>query len=359
LKKEVFKEIKMKGIKYTDEIRQDRDLGYPIRVRYLERLTPELETTLERMEDFYKFGQFLHSRESPEEALKIIQKYIDVYSCGGGEGLMKALGVKAQEFQKEQSQLFKGEDTDAFFNEVTDGRYPSLFTLNHSGSAEPQSEINGGVYVCTFKNLFWDGQSKLYVFGSENGRFKDYLRKVRAAAEEIEEPGFFKGLPLEATKEQIKQYIQSNPDAMITGGEHKNPEEGMKKYGTNFVISPSSPVALTRLNGRVKKQDLGELIMSCFMGGIQKSEEEKKNGKSGNVFKGTYTGRDNIEAVTVFYSGLPYNGLGDWGGRIEVSPNEIAPEVYRDFKDTRYRFGDLAELMIDLRGRKVVFFDEK
>ena len=349
----------MQEIKYADEVKKDRDLGYQVRVRHLERLTPELETTIERMDDFYKLGQLLQSGERPQEAIRIMEKYIDVHGCGSGDGLRKALGEKVQEFQKEQHELFESEGTDAFFKEVTDGRYPSYFTLNHTGSADPQFEINGGVYVCTFKNMFWDGQSKLYVFGPRNERFKDYLRKVREAAEKIEGSEFFKGLPLETTKEQIKQYVESNPDAMINGRQHKNPEEVIRKYGTDFVIYPSSPVGLTRLNGRVKKQDLGELIISCFMSGMQKSDEEKKNGESGNVFKGTYNGRDNIEAVTVFYSGLPYAGLNDWGGRIEVSPNEIAPEVYRDFKDTGYRFGDLAELMIDLRDRKVVFFDGK
>lgn len=349
----------MQSVKYADEVTQDRDLGHKVKVRHLERLTPELETAIERMDDFYRLGQLLQSGERPQEVIRIMEKYIDVYKCGSGDGLRKALGEKVQEVQKEQYELFESEKTDMFFKKVTDGRYPSYFTLNHAGSAEPQSEINGGVYVCTFKNMFWDGQSKLYVFGPKNERFKDYLRKVREAAEEIEGSEFFKGLPLEATKEQIRKYVESNPNAMITVMQHKNPEEGIKKYGTDFVISPISPVGLTRLNGRVKKQDLGEILISCFMGGIQKSEEEKKNGESGNVFKGTYNGRDNIEAVTVFYSGLPYTGLSDWGGRIEVSPNEIAPEVYRDFKDVGYRFGDLAELMIDLRDRKVVFFDGK
>ena len=63
---------------------------------------------------------------------------------------------------------------------------------------------------------------------------------------------------------------------MITCRESKNPEETIRKYGTDFVISPTSPIGLTRINGRVKKQDLGELLITCFMNGIQKSEEEKK-----------------------------------------------------------------------------------
>ncbi len=358
----------MQSVKYADEVKQDRELGYQVRVRYLERLTPELETTIERMDDFYKLGQLLKSGERPQEAIRIMEKYIDVYRCGSGDGLRKALGEKIQEVQKEQHELFESEGTDTFFKEVTDGRYPSYFTLNHTGSAEPQSEINGGVYVCTFKNMFWDGQSKLYVFGPKNQRFKDYLIKVRESAEEIEGHEFFKGLPLEATKEQIRQYVESNPDAMITGRQHKNPEEAIKKYGTDSVISPKIPVGLTRINGRVKRQNIGELLISCIMGQIEGNGEKTKIGDKevtiasfdrGRTFKGTYNGRDNIEAVTVFYSGLPYTGLGDWGGRIEVGPNEIAPEVYRDFKDAGYRFGDLAELMIDLRDRKVVFFDGK
>lgn len=57
--------------------------------------------------------------------------------------------------------------------------------------------------------------------------------------------------------------------------------------------------------------------------------------------------------MSVLYSGLPYKGLGDWGGRIEVRENEVSPEIYKNFN---YRFGDLAELMIDLRNRKVAFF---
>lgn len=352
------RKVKMQRIRYVDENKKDKDLGQ-VRVRHLEILPPKLETSIETMDDLYRLCQLCRSGGEPKEVIRIMQKYIDVHRCQSWDDLEKAWGKKVQEIQKEQYELFESEEIDTFLKEITDGRYPSYFTLNHAGSAEPQAEINGGIYVCTFKNPFWDGQSKLYVFGPRNERFKDYLRKVREAAEEIEGPDFFKKLPLEATREQIRQYVESNPDAMITGREHKNPEEAIRKYGTDFVICPKSPVGLTRINGRVKNQNLGELLLSCFISGMQKSEEEKKMGESGNVFKGTYYGRDNIEAVTVFYSGLPYSGLGEWGGRIEVSPNEITPEVYKDFKDVGYRFGDLAELMIDLRNRKVVFFDGK
>ena len=360
----------MHGSVYVDEVKQDRELG-KVRVRHLEKLPFELETTIETMNDFYRLGQLLQSRErsqeASQEAIKIIKKYVNLYSCSSGDDLRKALAKRVQEIQKEQSQLFESEKTDAFFKELTDGRYPSFFTLNHAGSAEPQAEINGGVYVCTFKNMFWDGQGKLYVFGPRNERFKDYLRKVREAAEEIEGPEFFKGLPLEVTKEQIRQYVESNPDAMIIGKEHKNPEEARRKYGTDFVISPKSPVGLTRINGRVKEQDLGELLIACFLGEIEERGETKIGDGEVTIagfdrtktFKGNYYGRDNIEAVTVLYSGLPYAGLGDWGGRIEISPNEVTPEVYRDFKDAGYRFGDLAELVIDLRNRKIIFFNEK
>lgn len=346
----------MEEVKYRDEVKKDRELGYQIRIRHLEKLPLKLEIIIERMDDFERLTKLLQSGKNQKEAIRIIEKYINIYNCRNVEDLLKALYEKAKEFQEEQYKLFESEEIDKFLKEITDGRYPSYFTLNHAGSAEYQSEINGGIYVCTFKNVFWHGENKLYVFGPKNPRFKDYLRKVREAAEEIEGHEFFKGLPLKVTKEQIKQYIESNPDAMITYLVHKNPEEGIKKYGTDFIIRPTSPVGLTRLNGKVKKQNLGELLFSCFMDGILKSEKEKESGKSGNVFKGTYYGRDNIEAITVLYSELPYAGLGDWGGRIEISPNEVSPEVYRDFKDIGYRFGDLAELMIDLRNRKVIFF---
>ena len=344
------------NFEYSDEIRQDNDLGRKVKIRHLEKLTPKLENAVEKMDDFYRLGQLLQGN-NPQEAGKIIDKYLDRSEYSNGVALRDAVIKKFEEFQKEQTKLFEREEIDAFLREVTDGRYPSYFTLNHQGSAEPQSEINGGVYVCTFKNIFWNGEGKLYVFGNKNEEFKKYLRQVREAAEEKEAKGFFNGLPLEINKEQIKDYIKSNPDAVITGGEHKNPAEAMKKYGTDFTIYPSSPLGLTRINGTVKKQDLGEMVIACFMSGIQKSEDEKKNGESGSSFKGTYNGRDNIEAVSVLYSGLPYSGLGDWGGRIEVSPNEIAPEVYKDFKSAGYRFGDLAELMINLQKRKITFFN--
>jgi len=348
-------------IKYSDEIKYDKDLGCKVKIRHIEKLTPELETAIERMNDFYRISQLLTSEGNPEDAVRIIQKYINMHKCENANGFMTTLGEKVQEIEKEQAELFESEKADDALKQITNGRYPSYFTLNHSGNAKPQTEIDGGLFVCTNKNSFWDGQSNLYVFGNKNEKFKEYLREIREAAEKIEGLDFFNGLPLQASKEQIINYIKTNPDtATINGAEFKNAEEGIKKNGTDFVIMPNIPLGLTRINGRVKKgANLGELIMSCFMGGVKKSDEEKKNGNDGHTFKGIYNGKDNLEAVTVLYSGLPYAGLGDWGGRIEVSPNEMAPEVYKDFKDKEYKFGDLAELMINLKDREVIFFNEQ
>lgn len=349
----------MTNKKYVDEIKRDKELGHSVKIRHIEKFPPKIEEAMEKHKDFERIVQLFESGDY-QEAAELIKRYINIDTCKNGEDLRKTFIEKYQKIKEEVVKAFEGEETDDFLKEITDGRYPSYFTLSHTGSAEPAAEIKGGIYVCTYKNIFYDGLAKLYIFGPRNKKFKDYLRKIREAAEEIEGQEFFKGLPLQATKEDIMSYIKSNSEAAITILTHKDPQKALEKYGTNFLIGPSIPVGLTRLNGRVKKdKDVGELLLACFLGGFTKSEEERKNGKAGNIFKGEYYGRDNIEAVTVFYSGLPYTGLGDWGGRIEISPNECTSEVYRNFKAEKYRFGDLTELMIDLKERKVIFFDRE
>ena len=99
---------------------------------------------------------------------------------------------------------------------------------------------------------------------------------------------------------------------------------------------------------------MGELLIACFMGGAKIHEEEEKNGQNVHTFKGVYNGRDNLEALTVLYSGMPYSGLGDWGGRLEFQKSQVAPEIYKEFN---YRFGDISELVVDLGRREVRFFN--
>lgn len=162
------------------------------------------------------------------------------------------------------------------------------------------------------------------------------MEEIKKAADK---EGVLRNLPLKVTKRGLRNYINSTPDTMIKVLEPKR--EVRNKYGDDFVIGPKYNVTVARINGKVKNTE----YKNRFFNQIK---------IDAGFFTLPYYGKDNLELVVVFYSGFPFTGINK-GMRLEVSPNNITPDVYKDF-GTQYRLGDLAEFMIDWKNKRVVFF---
>jgi hypothetical protein len=168
------------------------------------------------------------------------------------------------------------------------------------------------------KRLQGAGRLRLYIFGNKNPTFKEFLREVRRAVEEKE---FVKSLPpLEVTAEEMAQYIDNTPSARVRYTRSARPELTIARWGTDILFTPNIPF-------------FGVSSINC---------------------RGD---REGIEFLSILYSGLAFSGFGDFGGRIMINESEELYQTEEVYKNFNYKWGELAEMMIDLDERRIIFFN--
>jgi hypothetical protein len=295
----------------------------------------------------YKAAEALHQRAILEAEVKFSDEL--VYD----KELNREVKIRKLEYPPRVEKILQEgaknpEETELinrFLFVVSEGRYPSYFTFNHvSGAfskevAEPQDKIKGWVSVCSVGNIFLDdllsisaeqrkssvdqgaGKLRLFILGSKNPTFRNFLKEVRAKAEEKEGQKYFENLPpLEIPAEEMAKYVDSNPDAQVKYGRAQDRQRAIALYGSDIVFTPPIPFfGLTQIN------------------------------HSGD--------REGLEFLSILYSNLAFRGHGDFGGRIMInSETEKGTEKTEVYKNFDYKWGELSEMMIDLDEKKVVFF---